>query len=239
MSRRPHFPGAYRQSVPCGMYPHEKRSGQAYTANRRFGRGISPPAGSGCALLLMRSYPGPDAAVAAPPTRPVFCSVPAADAAGPLGTVPFYTVFAACAELLFRNSEQRPASGAVRTADWFGPTTLLAFFVLVLLAPTGPHHSFSPLRFYVPSRVERILCDHPFRRFTVPTSPRRPLRLFSPIFGGASGAPPVWNDPFRAEKKKPDTGRYRASLVRLVRLMRVGNPTFCNTKVNSFLLNSK
>lgn len=117
MSRRPHFPGAYRHSVPCGMYPHEK-AGKACSANRRIGRGISPPADSG--RTLMRSHPGPDAAVAASPSRPVFCSVPAADAAGPLGNVPFCTGFTACAELLFRNPEQQPASGAVRTADCFG-----------------------------------------------------------------------------------------------------------------------
>ena len=43
----------------------------------------------------------------------------------------------------------------------------------------------------------------------------------------------------RAQKKRSDASRRRASLVRLVRLMRVGEPHVCYTKINRFLGKTK
>lgn len=65
--------------------------------------------------------------------------------------------------------------------------------------------------------------------------------------GGSAGCCPVSADVCahttvfvrRAQKKRSDASRRRASLVRLVRLMRVGEPHVCYTKINRFLGKTK
>lgn len=251
MRRRPLSPGACRQTVPCGIWPHGKQAGvfREPPIRQRLSLRLRTASVRGVAAIRARvswlRFPG---------FAPAFAPYPATDAAEPTGKIPLKADSRPVRSMCFaiRNSDGHPVRSEPRTAKGricppSSPSaTLLARFLFLFSCRRPVRITSIPRRrcrlgLCVPSWVERILRDHPLRDFTVPAFPRHRCRLglFFPILVGTSAYASARIHPFRIEEKKPDTGRYRASLVRLVRLMRVGNPTFCITKVNSFLLNSK
>lgn len=196
MRRRPLSPGACRQTVPFGIWPHGKQAGvfREPPIRQRLSLRLRTASVRGVAAIRARvswlRFPG---------FAPAFAPYPATDAAEPAGKIPLKAdsrpVRSRC--FAIRNSDGHPVRPEPRTAKgWLCPpsppsATLLARFLFLFSCrrpvriTSFPRHRCR-LGLCVPSWVERILCGHPFRDL--------PVRLFPAAAARWGSFPQFWSE---------------------------------------------